>query len=290
MNAIKKLTFLLLFFIMVKNGSSQNVFPSSSSISVQKGNVFYKSYTLQVGNASYNWYLGTTNGLSVNVSSGFLGNNQTVLITLSGSNNFNTDFTQTYNFPVYFVNTSTNITQVAYFSLIVNYYVGCQEEITITQNVSSGVTSNQSAEITLTATNTISNGANANYDAGERVYLKPGFNVYAGGVFTGFIEGCAITSNRSSTFKEKDDVEKENTFEINTVQIYPNPTKGISNLISNQKINAYALFNTQGSFLISKSLNKDKTALNLEELPSGIYFLKVFLESGEVLTKKIVKE
>jgi len=171
--------------------------------------------------------------------------------------------------------------------------VGCEDSVSITSNVSSGVTDNQSAKTTLTATNIIYSGGNANYDAGTRVYLKPGFNAKSGSTFNAFIEGCSSTSSRtlsSDKIAEKQEIfEKEIIITDSNITLYPNPTNGICNLSSNQTINSYMLFNAYGSLLANKKVNSEKTLLNIQNLPSGVYIIKALLASGDVVSKKLIK-
>ncbi|MEJ6617395.1 MAG: FG-GAP-like repeat-containing protein [Crocinitomicaceae bacterium] len=74
------------------------------------------------------------------------------------------------------------------------------------------------------------------------------------------------------------------------VIIYPNPASN-SFTISSEKemIQSIHLSNIEGKFIHSEEINTLKTVVNSNEYPTGIYFVKVLLKSGNTVIKKIVK-
>ncbi|MDX2173380.1 MAG: T9SS type A sorting domain-containing protein [Bacteroidota bacterium] len=77
-----------------------------------------------------------------------------------------------------------------------------------------------------------------------------------------------------------------------TLQIFPNPTKGILNVISTSSITDIQILNTLGQVVYQS--NHASTPLsvtvNIQQLSNGIYFVKV-LECNKVMaTQKIIKE
>ena len=86
----------------------------------------------------------------------------------------------------------------------------------------------------------------------------------------------------------------------NEVSVYPNPTTGIFSVKSKEKIKNIEVFGVEGKLIqsfvdftsTSLSMNfsarPDKT--NLGGLSSGIYFLRIELQNGEVISKKIIKQ
>ncbi|WP_439131965.1 glycosyl hydrolase family 18 protein [Polaribacter sp.] len=71
----------------------------------------------------------------------------------------------------------------------------------------------------------------------------------------------------------------------NLISIYPNPTEGILNIKSANKIKNIIVYNTQGKVVnVSKSKN-----LDLKILTRGLYFLKVITENNNIITKKVIK-
>jgi serine protease AprX len=73
----------------------------------------------------------------------------------------------------------------------------------------------------------------------------------------------------------------------NSVSIYPNPTSSILNIQSDKEISGLQLISVEGK-LIRKYGNQ--TQLNMEELPKGVYILKVQLKNGQTEIKKVVKK
>jgi len=81
--------------------------------------------------------------------------------------------------------------------------------------------------------------------------------------------------------------EDENLIEVT---VYPNPTKDIIQIeTSNPDINGASLYSNEGRLLAEYSFTNSKTVINLANLTSGIYFLKIKTEVNSV-TKKIIKQ
>jgi hypothetical protein len=79
--------------------------------------------------------------------------------------------------------------------------------------------------------------------------------------------------------------------EVNSasVLISPNPTN--SNLLvkANFKINKLELYNLAGQMLFNEQINNTQADLNVEQLPEGVYFAKIFGNNNELLVQKIIK-
>jgi hypothetical protein len=77
----------------------------------------------------------------------------------------------------------------------------------------------------------------------------------------------------------------------NIAKIYPNPTGGELRIVSGKlKINNIEIFDVYGrSLLTHTSLMSPETTIDISHLPSGMYFVKIFTEVGEVV-KKVLKE
>ena len=74
--------------------------------------------------------------------------------------------------------------------------------------------------------------------------------------------------------------------EINTVKIYPNPTKGFINLISNNLLNV-ELYDMLGK----KVLTTNNIKIDLSSFKTGIYLLKVkSRDNGSIETYRLIKE
>lgn len=83
------------------------------------------------------------------------------------------------------------------------------------------------------------------------------------------------------------------SFNTNTISIYPNPSKGIFTVSSNTiKLNTIEVFDGLGKLLFSENeglKNATETNIDLTGMSSGIYFIKVNSENG-IFSKRIVKE
>ncbi len=80
--------------------------------------------------------------------------------------------------------------------------------------------------------------------------------------------------------------------EVNSIKIYPNPTK--DNLIiefNNEFNNAeFILYDILGKELINKTINGTKVRVDLGSINSGIYFYSIRGCNFEALTGKIIKQ
>ena len=76
-----------------------------------------------------------------------------------------------------------------------------------------------------------------------------------------------------------------------SINMYPNPTKGKLNfeLSDNSIISGIEIYNIQGSLLKNQLTESSLHTINVSDLPSGIYILKIRLEEGFVI-KKLVKQ
>ena len=84
--------------------------------------------------------------------------------------------------------------------------------------------------------------------------------------------------NQSNLSVEDDENEAENI-------AYPNPTSGLLNITMKDLLNA-ELFNAMGQ----RVLQSHETILDLNHLPSGIYFLKLINSRGEAVMQTVVKK
>ena len=70
------------------------------------------------------------------------------------------------------------------------------------------------------------------------------------------------------------------------IYIYPNPVSSILNIVTDADIKACEILDASGKNI--KTFHSEK--INLGNLPSGLYFLKVYISNGEVSVHKIVKK
>lgn len=163
----------------------------------------------------------------------------------------------------------------------------CPENLTITQSVNSSQTDIQESSSTITATNTIFNGATAEYDAGTTVYLKPNFHANNGSNFRAYIEGCQNTKSVKKPINKEIKILGNNIDYTKLIKVYPNPTKNRLTIENTQEVLSWLITGTYGKTHFTG--NTPKT-IDMSNLPNGIYFLKAILKDGNVVMKKIIKK
>lgn len=86
---------------------------------------------------------------------------------------------------------------------------------------------------------------------------------------------------------------KDNFPEITLqMMVYPNPTSSFLNLrIENYTIEnlKYNLFDINGKEILNQKIKNSETQINMSNLPSALYFLKVIEEGKLLKTFKIIK-
>ncbi len=82
----------------------------------------------------------------------------------------------------------------------------------------------------------------------------------------------------------------ENAIETATaMSIYPNPTSGILNITSNEEIDSVEIFNSIGNTVVSSKVVGNSSAIDMSNLPNGMYFVRVSTANG-IETVKVVLE
>lgn len=123
--------------------------------------------------------------------------------------------------------------------------------------------------------------------------IKPNFwNINTGTVIPNqaqirFDFNSPITTNNYNT--EFVSVLKNNNFDINEFQYYPNPVKNNLTISNASIIDEVEITSLLGQKMISKKVNDLETEISLAELANGVYFVKV-TSNGQEKTIKIVKE
>lgn len=175
--------------------------------------------------------------------------------------------------------------------------VACDPYLNITMDVTSGNGDVRSAEISITATNTIEEDAYASYDAGETIFLNPGFHAESGSEFNAFILGCGDNGLRSIDEFNNNEYESFELMESNTttsnLKVYPNPTENILIVNSIEKmmhiqIKDFSGFNKENVKLARDE--KNQVSLDLSSFLPGFYFLVVSFENGMEEIKTIYKK
>ena len=83
----------------------------------------------------------------------------------------------------------------------------------------------------------------------------------------------------------------DNTSEINSVSIYPNPTSGRINVVinNNENINDVVVLDMTGKVLMSQSVNSNKASLDLSSYAKGMYLVKVVTAEDSYVKKVVLK-
>ena len=79
----------------------------------------------------------------------------------------------------------------------------------------------------------------------------------------------------------------ENLIDLN---IYPNPSNGLLNINSNQKINTVSVYNMIGNLVMVKNIYNSQSILEIENLTNGVYFIQLNLNDGSSLNSKFIKK
>jgi hypothetical protein len=98
------------------------------------------------------------------------------------------------------------------------------------------------------------------------------------------------TNIASQKYEVSDIGEEENTSEIQEVQIFPNPTKGILHINYPNEVPArIIIMDMSGKVVLEKQKTQSNQVLNLQNLAQGVYVVEVFL-MDEVVRKLIIVE
>lgn len=80
-----------------------------------------------------------------------------------------------------------------------------------------------------------------------------------------------------------------NTVSENTVSFYPNPVNDVLHLNAKEAIDAVSVYTITGQKVSDLSVNETNTELNISNLASGVYLVKV-ASNGSVENLKVVKQ
>ncbi len=134
------------------------------------------------------------------------------------------------------------------------------------------ISQNSNTEFFGIGTNTTIDYVKVTWLSGQVDYLE---NVSANTTLT-IVEGSNPLSIDTTEFKPN-------------FELFPNPTADIITLKSNIKINQITLFNNLGIEVLNKYPNSLKYNLNIFDLASGIYMLRIYSDDYQI-TRKIIKK
>ena len=79
------------------------------------------------------------------------------------------------------------------------------------------------------------------------------------------------------------------TFDMNSFNLYPNPTSNVVTLQYSKEITEISVLNLLGQMMLNKKLSTTETTIDLSNLPSATYFIKIVSE-GKTKTVKVIKK
>jgi hypothetical protein len=142
-----------------------------------------------------------------------------------------------------------------------------------------GLTIQAQNTIPATGDNAAGTGGTVSYSVGQISY-----NTFSG--TNGFIIQGVQQPYEISIVKENPG---NTSFEIT---VYPNPTEGLITLVikpfNNENL-IFQLINIKGIVLQDKKVDSERTEIQMEKLPSSVYFLQILLNDEIVEVFRIVK-
>lgn len=78
-----------------------------------------------------------------------------------------------------------------------------------------------------------------------------------------------------------------NDFDSLDLQVYPNPVSNVLNIQSSTRFSTVELYSITGQLLLKQ---KDSQSIDMQDLKTGVYLLKLTSAEGQSLTKKIIKK
>ena len=74
---------------------------------------------------------------------------------------------------------------------------------------------------------------------------------------------------------------------LSEIQIYPNPTKGFIEIVSEQPINSIYVYDYTGHVLFNKTCNSRQSLLDLQDY-NGLVIIQIVFENGLIVNRKVV--
>jgi hypothetical protein len=233
----------------------------------------------------------TVNSLPViTVNDGIICNGQSFTITPSGAS------TYTFSGGTDIVNPTVNMS----YSVTGTDINGCESLTAAVSNVTvnalpviTASTTNTILCVGETATLTASGPTPCTWSTSENtsiIVVSPTVNtVYS--VSTTDANNCSNTALVTLSVSTCTDVRTNTLVDVGLL-IYPNPTNRLLNISFNSipQNTKIELYNSIGALVLSETTANKNNTINVSELSSGIYFLKVLEGNKVVAVKKVVKE
>lgn len=187
--------------------------------------------------------------------------------------------------------------KVANASCLRDCDVYCFKNLITTSNVPLGAFDFRQVAENITSTNKIALGGIAFY-YGNTIHLKSGFRASEGSIFNGRVLPCEASPGyypdsynivNNIILDIKPDIEQDNL--APSLQLYPNPTSGLTTIVSDKLIISWELFNEIGHLIDSKKIDYLKEfQIDMGYLKKGLYLIRFTMEDGVIENQKVIKK
>lgn len=230
-----------------------------------------------------------TNLVTVEPTSGF-GDGFVVVTTLYTNNNYTANHTSAY-----FMSNGSATADISISQKEVNFLLLPENEFTLGAEAGSTVIVPIHANMTwYFQSTTVTSWAEPNID---------GANDSADVIFIA-LETNNTGVNRTANYKPRTPSTIRNIYiiqepktitsideiESKPIFIYPNPTCNSVNIVSPKGIKQLQLISITGKMLKNTYPNETDTKIDLSNLSSGIYFIKIIFTDNSIITKKVTKQ
>ena len=116
-----------------------------------------------------------------------------------------------------------------------------------------------------------------------------------GAKFRAYIKGCVnMTPGPRGHIADNSAIDHSIVSEDNShaiVSIYPNPTTGLVTIESSTEIEKIEVFDRLGVLHLANGGKQiqDKTMLDIQQIPAGIYFIKLTFKNKQTSVERLVK-
>jgi hypothetical protein len=258
--------------------------PSSSSSSYNYGNptIYWQANTEQ------------TLGYRIFRSNSYNGT-YTQIASVSATTTSYTDFSaDASNTNYYIVIAYNNTFESAPSTPTVVFSTPCNSPIFLNLSYFSGSKPNQYATQTANVYYYLQNGQNAIVEAGSLVHIQQGFSAKPGSFFHASISPCS--GNDNSILKSNVDTTSTTNLKGNEItltskiNIFPNPTTGLISIELKGDVFTVELYNTLGILVKSNTNCVNQTQIDISNLASSTYYLKVKTQNNQQEAITIVKQ
>ena len=81
----------------------------------------------------------------------------------------------------------------------------------------------------------------------------------------------------------------QNTFDNSLVQVYPNPSSDVVNIVTSNNITSVTIYNMRGEIVYS-NLSQQSNSIEFKPLSDGVYIVKALDTNGNISTSRFVKK